>query len=361
VRILRILGIALVAAVVAAAVTTVVLLSRPAPDQVGRGPLVQGGAGDSTLAAVQKAEPSVVRIERSVVAPASPSSSAARVNPPAGSPSPGGGVPGGTGVVVDARGYILTSEALVAGAQSLSVAVPGGRTVPARVVGSDPLFALTLLKVDAANLHALSSNGTSALGDGAGIVVLAAPPYPQVAVGAVASAHASAAIADPSDPSQHRVLNDVLSLDVSARDGQLGAPLLDASGRLAGLVVATGIQLYAIDMSQAQSDVQQLVDSGHVSYPTLGFDYQQLSVSEAADRDVPGGVLVIGFPPGTAAAPAGLGIGDVVISAAGTTLDPTHPLQRQLRAMSVRQQVTLVVKSGSARRNISLDVQLVSP
>lgn len=359
-RILRILAIVLVAAVAAAAVTTVVLLSRPAPDQVGRGPLVQGGAGDSTLAAVQKAEPSVVRIERSAVAAASPSSSAAGVSPPPALSS-GGALPGGTGVVVDAHGYILTSEALVAGAQSLSVAVPGGRTVPARVVGSDPLFALTLLKVDADNLHALSSNGTSALGDGAGIVVLAAPPYAQVAVGAVASAHASVAIPDPSDPSQRRVLNDVLSLDVSARDGQLGAPLLDASGRLAGLVVATGNQLYAIDMSQAQSDVQQLVDSGHVSYPTLGFDYQQLSVSEAADRDVPGGILVIGVPPGTAAAPAGLGIGDVVISASGTTLDPTHPLQRQLRGMSVRQQVPLVVKSGSVRRNISLEIQLVSP
>lgn len=359
-RILRTLGVAVLAAAVAAAVTSVVLLNRRAPDQVGRGPLVQGGAGDSSLTAVQKAEPSVVGIERSAGTAAQAGTSAATVSPPA-SLSPAAALTGGTGVVVDARGYVLTSEALVAGAQSLSVAVPGGRTVPARVVGSDPLYALTLLKVDAANLHALSSNGTSALGDGAGIVVLAASRYPQVAVGAVASAHASAAIPDPSDPSRRRVLNDLLSLDVAARDGQLGAPLLDASGRLAGLVVATGPQLYAIDMSQAQPDVQQLVDSGHVSYPTLGFDYQQLSVSEAADRDVPGGVLVIGVPPGTAAAQSGLANGDIVISAAGTTLDPTHPLQRLLRGMSVRQAVPLVVKSGAARRNISLDVQLLSP
>ncbi|MEA2682761.1 MAG: serine protease Do [Chloroflexota bacterium] len=360
-RIARILGIVLVAAVVAAAVSTVVVLNRRSPDQVGRGPLVQGGAGDSALAAVQKAEPSVVRIDRS--APGATLSPGLTPSPGAGtaSPSPAAAVTGGTGVVVDARGYILTAEALVAGAQALSVAVPGGRTVPARVVGSDPVFALTLLKVDANNLHALSSSGTSALGDGAGIVVLAAPPYAQVAVGAVASAHASAAIADPSNPEQRRVLNDILGLDVASRDGQLGAPLLDASGRLAGLVVATGPQLYAIDMSQAQADVQQLVDAGHVSYPTLGFEYQQLSVSEAADHDVPGGVLVIGVGNATAAAQAGLGLGDVVISAAGTTLDPTHPLQRLLRGMAVRQQVPLVVKTGSARRNISLDVQLVSP
>lgn len=356
-RILRILGVALVAAVVAATVSTVVVLNRRAPDQVGRGPLVQGGAGDSSLAAVQKAEPSVVRVERSTGATASPTAA----TPTVASPAPSGAPSGGTGVVVDTRGYILTAEALVAGAQSLAIAVPGGKTVPARVVGSDPIYALTVLKVDAVNLHALSSNGTSALGDGAGVVVLAAPPYAQVAVGAVASAHASVVIPDPSDPLQRRALNDVLSLDVAVRDGQLGAPLLDAAGRLAGLVVATGNQLYAIDMSQAQADVQQLLDSGHVSYPTLGFDYQQLSVSDAADHDVPGGVLVIGVPPGSAAAQAGLRVGDVVISAAGTTLDPTHPLQRILRGMAVQQSVALALKSGATRRDISLDVQLVSP
>jgi S1-C subfamily serine protease len=356
VRILRILGVALVAAVVAAAVSTIVVLYRRAPDQVGRGPLAQGGAGDSTLAAVQKAEPSVVRVERTTAGAASPSAPS-----PAPTPSAAASPPSGTGVVVDTRGYILTAEALVAGAQSLAIAVPGGKTVPARVVGSDPIYALTMLKVDAANLHALSSSGTSPLGDGAGVVVLAAPPYPQVAVGAVASAHASLAIPDPSDPLRRRALNDILSLDVAARDGQLGAPLLDAAGRLAGLVVATGNQLYAIDMSQAQTDVQQLVDSGHVSYPTLGFDYQQLSVSDAADHDVPGGVLVIGVPAGSLAAQAGLVADDIVISAGGTTLDPTHPLQRILRGMAVRQTVPLVVKSGATRRNVSLDVQLVSP
>jgi serine protease Do len=357
VKILRILGVALVAAVVAAAVSTIVLLSRRATDQVGRGPLVQGGAVDTTLAAVQKAEPSVVRVERTTAGAASPTAA----SPPPTSPALAGSPAGGTGVVVDTRGYILTAEALVAGAQSLAIAVPGGKTVPARVVGSDPVYALTMLKVDAANLHALSSSGTSALGDGAGVVVLAAPPYAQVATGAVASAHTSVAIPDPSDPLQRRALNDVLSLDVAARDGQLGAPLLDAAGRLAGLVVATGNQLYAIDMSQAQADVQQLLDSGHVSYPTLGFDYQQLSVSEAADHDVPGGVLVIGVPAGSAATRAGLGVGDIVISAGGTNLDPTHPLQRILRGMAVQQSVALVLKSGGTRRNISLAVQLVSP
>ncbi|MDQ6747141.1 MAG: PDZ domain-containing protein, partial [Candidatus Dormibacteraeota bacterium] len=175
-----------------------------------------------------------------------------------------------------------------------------------------------------------------------------------------ATAHASVAIPDPSDPTRGRSLNDLLALDVAARDGQLGAPLLDASGRLAGLVVATGSQLYAMDMSQSQPEVQQLVDSGHVSYPTLGFDYRQLSVTEAADRDVQGGVLVVGVAPGSAAAQAGLAAGEVVVSANGTTLTPARPLRRLLRGLAVRQGVALVVKTATGKKNLSLDVQLVS-
>jgi serine protease Do len=261
-------------------------------------------------------------------------------------------------VVIDARGFVLTAEVLVAGADALSVAVPGGKRLPARVVGSDPQDGLTLLKIDASGLQALSISGASALDSGAGVVVLAAPPFPQVAVGAVAGAHSSVFIADPSDPARRRPLNDLLALDVAAREGQLGAPLLDAAGRLAGLVVAGGPQVYAVDMSQAQPMVQQLLDSGHVSYPSLDFDYRQLSATEAADRDVPGGVVLVSA--GTRAAQAGLAVGDIVVSANGTTLDPTHPLKRQLRGMSVRQTVSLVVKGTGPQRTLSLDVQLVS-
>jgi serine protease Do len=348
VRILRLLGVVLIAGVTAAAVSTIVVLNRRGPDQVGRGPLATGGQGNASLTAVQGAAPSVVRVER--VGAASP--------PTGATPEPH--ALGGTGVVVDARGYVLTAESLVAGAGELNVAVPGGKTVPARVVGSDPLNAITLLKIDGSGLHALSSAGVTTLDSGSGVVVLAAPPYPQVAVGAVASAHASATISDPSDPTRKRALNDLLALDVASRDGQLGAPLLDGSGRLAGMVVATGAQLYAVDMSLAAPDVQQLVDSGRVSYPTLGFDYRQLSVTEAADRDVPGGVQVVQVATGSPPAVAGVAVGDVVISANGTTLDPTHPLQRLLRGLAVRQGVSLVIKSGAGRRTVTVDVQLVS-
>ncbi|GAC1334408.1 MAG: hypothetical protein NVSMB17_16010 [Candidatus Dormibacteria bacterium] len=384
-RILRIFGIVLIAAVVAASITTVTLVIRR-PDQVGRGPIAGGGTSGGSLAAVQRALPSVVRVERggpaaatpaiitpsssAVATPASPATATpASPSPaptsPAAVASPATALPralaGGTGVVIDARGFVLTAEALVAGADDLAVAVPGGKTVPARVVASDPDDGLSLLKIEAPSLRALSMGGAAALDTGSGVVLLAAPGYPQVAVGAVASAHSTSLVADPSSPGRLRPLNDLLALDVASREGQLGAPVLDAGGRLAGLVVVAGSQVFAADMVQAQAVVQQILDSGHAASPSLGFQYVQLSASDAADIDVSGGVRVVATEPRAAA--QGLASGDVVVSANGTTLDPVHPLSRILRGLAVKQAVTLVVRpaaGGTTRRTITLDVQLVS-
>jgi S1-C subfamily serine protease len=343
-------GVVVLAALVAAGVSVAVvnLMRRDTLQPVARGPLPQVGQANGPQAAAQRAVDSVVRIQ----AGSSPS------------PSPGaapGSPPGGSGAIVDNRGYILTAESVVAGAAGLTVAIPGGKTQPARVIGSDPEWGLTLLKVDAGNLKALQVFGGTTLETGSGVAVMAAPPWFQMAVGAVATAHTTTTIDDPANPGSSRVLNDVAALDVAPRDGQLGAPILDGAGRLIGVVVAAGPQVYGADMADAQPSVQQLIDSGHVSHPWLGFDYRQLAAAEAADRGVPAGVEVVTVPPGSAAAQAGVTPGEIVVSANGTNLDPSHPLTRLLRGMAVGQSVSLSVKTQSTRKSISLTVALLSP
>ena len=346
-RVLRILAIVLIAGVTAAAVSTLVYL-RNRPNVIdGRGPQPAAGQAEGSQVAAQKAAASVVRIEIGTDA----------------SPVPGQSTParGGTGIVVDPRGYLLTAQALVKGAPRLTAVFVDGKTLPARVIGSDPDLALTLLKVDVTNLQALSLGG-GGLSLGAGVVVLAAPPALQVAVGAVAAQHATTSIDDPASPGRQRALNDLLALDVAVRDGELGAPVLDGAGRLMGVVVATGAEAWAYDISDAQVSVQQLLDSGHVSTPWLGFRYQQLSAVDAADRGVPGGVLVTDVEAGGPVDAVGVRPGDLVVSAGGQVLDPGHPLRRQLRDLAVKQGVSLVVRDGSGTsRTVSVPVELFSP
>lgn len=337
---------ALVAAGVSAAVVN--LMRRDGLQPVARGPLPQAGQANGPQAAAQRAVDSVVRIQ--TVSSPSPATGLVPATPP-----------GGSGAIVDSRGYILTADSVVAGAAGLTVAIPGGKTHPARVIGSDPEWGLALLKVDAGNLKALQVFGGSTLETGSGVAVMAAPPWFQMAVGAVATAHTTTTIDDPANPGSNRILNDVAALDVAQRDGQLGAPILDGAGRLIGVVISAGQQVYGTDMADAQPSVQQLIDSGHVSHPWLGFGYQQLSAFEAADRGVPAGVEVVTVPAGSAAAQAGITPGEIVVSANGTNLDPTHPLSRLLRGMAVGQSVSLSVKTPSTRKSISVAVALLSP
>jgi S1-C subfamily serine protease len=346
----RLLGLVVLAALVAAGVSVAVvnLMRRDTVQPVARGQLPQGGQANGPQAAAQRAADSVVRIQTG------PSPSPATGQVPA---SP----PGGSGAIVDSRGYILTAQAVVAGAAGLIVSIPGGKAQSARVIGSDPEWGLTLLKVDASNLKALQVFGGSTMETGSGVAVMAAPPWFQMAVGAVATAHTTTNIDDPANPGGNRALNDVVALDVAPRDGQLGAPILDGGGRLIGMVIAAGPQVYGIDMADAQPSVQQLIDNGHVSHPWLGFEYRQLAGPEAADRGVPAGVEVLTVQPGSAAAQAGVTPGEIVVSANGTNLDATHPLSRLLRGMAVGQSVSLSVKTPSARKSISLTVALLSP
>jgi serine protease Do len=338
-------GIVLVAAIVAAGVSTLYYMTRPAStSQVGRGPLAAAGTQDGPQNAASKAAGAVVRVETGTA-----------------SPSPTPGASGGSGVVIDGRGYVLTAQTLVAGAPRISVVVPGQKPMDARVVGSDPLTGVCLLKVEASGLKALSLGNGGTLETGSGIVVMAAPPAFELAVGAVASAHGSTTIEDAAAPGHKRVINDVAALDVAPRDGQMGAPLLDGAGRVLGVVVASGTQSWAADIANAQPAVSQLQDTGRVAYPWLNFDYQQLSATEAGTRGVAAGVLVSRVTAGSPAEKAGLVAGDIVTSVAGQALDPAHPLERVLRGQAVHQTVAVAVHAAAGGdRSLSLTVDLVS-
>ena len=57
--------------------------------------------------------------------------------------------------MVDSRGFILTAQAVVAGASHVGVAIPGTGVVDAHIVGSDRVTAITMLKVDTTGLKAI--------------------------------------------------------------------------------------------------------------------------------------------------------------------------------------------------------------
>jgi S1-C subfamily serine protease len=345
-RLLRGFGVVLVAAVVAGTVSAVAYVLRPPTTPVtGRGLAPEIGAAPGNTGAAARASQSLVRVVTGTLA----------------TPAPGAVTRGGTGVVVDQRGFIVTAEAVVSGASRLAVEQGGGAPIPARLVGSDPTLGLSLLRVDGgASLRPIDVDTSTTLRPGSGVVLVAAPPAFEVALGGIASVGVSTGIDDPSHPGQKRILNHLVAIDITPRDGQLGGAVVEANGRLLGLVVASGQGALAAPSADVQSSVRQLIDTGHVSYPALGFEYAQLSAPEASDRGVPAGVLVLSVTDGSAAAREGILPGTVVVSVNGTMLDPGHPLRRLLGEVPVHQAVSAVTRTAGTERSLSLPVELVT-
>ena len=98
--------------------------------------------------------------------------------------------------------------------------------------------------------------------------------------------------------------------------------MVDGNGRLVGLVVATGGGTWATAYADSGPAVQQLIESGHVTYPGVGITYENLTLGAAADRGWRAGALVLAVTPGSSAERAGVAAGEVVTGVNGTRSTP---------------------------------------
>jgi S1-C subfamily serine protease len=139
----------------------------------------------------------------------------------------------GSGVVIDARGTIVTTSALAGHPGALRVALPDGKLVTARLLGSDPDSALAVLQIERAAVQpiALGDLATSGVGD---------------AVLAVGDAlgqgfTATHGIVSAIGPGQLRkgAPATFIQTDAMLHSGSLGGALVDGSGRLLGVTVGS--------------------------------------------------------------------------------------------------------------------------
>ncbi len=215
----------------------------------------------------------------------------------------------GSGVIISDRGFVLTNNHVIAGAEAIQVALFDGRIAPARVVGSDPETDLALLRVDLDDLPAI------AVGDAAdlrvGDVVLAiGNPYGlgQTVTQGIVSATGRNYLG-------LNMFENFIQTDAAINPGNSGGALVNAYGDLIGINTAfftraggsQGIG-FAIPVDLARGVMDHLVRYGRVIRGWLGVQPGDL----APGRNGPGGVVVAAVVPGSPAAAAGLRSGDVI-------------------------------------------------
>ncbi|MHB1414048.1 MAG: S1C family serine protease [Chloroflexota bacterium] len=272
----------------------------------------------------------------------------------------------GSGVIYDSQGHILTNNHVVAGAGSLLISLPDGRTFEGKVVGADALTDLAVVKVDAANLPVAELGESSELQVGEWVVAignaLGLPGGPTVTVGVVSALGRT--VQEPG--ADGAFLFDLVQTDAPINPGNSGGPLVNLAGQVIGIntlvagqaetgVPAQGIG-FAIGMSTAKPIADQLVRTGRVVHPYMGIRYQPLNPIIARQLGIQEryGVLIGEVAPSSPAAKAGLKVDDVITQIDGQTLEGESALAEIVNNHKPGDTITLTVIRDGQKMTVKL-------
>jgi putative serine protease PepD len=258
----------------------------------------------------------------------------------------------GSGFVYDDEGHVVTNDHVVDGATSVRVKFSTGKSYDARVVGTDPSTDLAVIDVDApaSALHPLELADSDSLVVGNEVVAIGSPLGLEQTVtsGIVSALHRQM------EAPNGFTINDSIQTDAAINHGNSGGPLLDLDGKVIGVNAQIASEGggndgigFAIPSNTVAKIVSQLIGGGSVEHAYLGV------AAEAADV----GVAVTQVRAGAPADDAGITVGDVITSAAGSSVSTTADLQKAIDARQPGDKVEITLLRNGKTQTVSVELQ----
>ena len=265
----------------------------------------------------------------------------------------------GSGVIVDAKGTIVTNQHVIAGADSIRVQLADGRIAEATIVGQDPDTDLAILALSIGNLPImpLGRSDTLRVGD---IVLAIGNPYglSQTVTQGIVSATGRGQLG-------LATFENFIQTDAAINLGNSGGALIDAHGDLVGINTAVLNRTYggpegigfAIPINLVRGVMEQILTHGHVVRGWLGFVPQDLSNEQAAQLGIAeGGVTVVNILVKSPAFAAGVRPGDLVTALDGEAVRSSQELVSKVAALKPGVLVELAGRHGQEPYAIKLTV-----
>jgi len=271
----------------------------------------------------------------------------------------------GSGVIVTGDGYILTNNHVVDGADDIKVDLTDGRTLTAKVVGTDAASDLALVKVDAASLHPLTFGNSDAVQVGDVVLAVGNPlGVGQTVTMGIISAKGRATDDDKAS------YEDFLQTDAPINHGNSGGALVNTKGELIGInsqiasVSDGNIGIgFAIPANMAKHVMDDLRSTGRVRRGQLGIAIQPVTsdLAESLGLKQVSGVIVSSVTPGSAADRAGLKRDDIIESFNGQPVQDINALRNHVAELGPGASATLVVNRDGKDRDVSVKLDEASP
>ena len=271
----------------------------------------------------------------------------------------------GSGFIISNDGQILTNAHVVDGATEVKVTLKDGRIFSGKVLGTDPVTDIAVVKIQAEDLPTVKLGDSQDLQVGEWAIAIGNPLGLDntVTTGIISATSRNSSQVGIADK---RV--QFIQTDAAINPGNSGGPLLNARGEVIGINTAIiqnaqGIG-FAIPIDKAQEIAQELVTKGKAEHPYLGIQMvainpeikqqfqEQAGWMPKADK----GVLIVRVMPNSPADKAGLRAGDAIEAVAGKPVANPSEVQQAVEDVAVGDSLPLTLERQTGQETVKVEV-----
>ena len=281
----------------------------------------------------------------------------------------------GSGVIISKDGYIVTNNHVVQGADEVEVIMTDKRSFKAKVIGTDPLTDLAVIKVEANNLPSIVLGDSDALRLGEWVLAVGYPLDLEstVTAGIVSAKGRGIGILQrenarqqQNDPKADTPIEAFIQTDAAINPGNSGGALVNLRGELVGINSAIASQTgfysgygFAVPVSLVKKVSADLLKYGAVQRGYLGILPLELNSTIAKEKEakVGRGIYVQEVTDNGAAKVAGLQTGDVIVKMEGQPLDSDAQMREVIGRRRPGDVVTVTVNRNGAERDFKVELR----
>jgi serine protease Do len=277
----------------------------------------------------------------------------------------------GSGFLISPDGYILTNDHVAGNAAKIIVTTTGGKQYDAKLIATDPIQDVTLLKIEAENLPFLTLGNSDDLAIGEWAIAMGNPfglfklnDKPTVTVGVISNTGVNLGM------DQGKNYRNMIQTDAAISSGNSGGPLLNANGEVVGInaVIRSTAQSnegagsiglgFAIPINKVKTIIEDFRSGKKVNrnFGSLGFIGQTLDdeIKQYLNVQAEDGLVITNLYRNSPATIAGLQVGDVIIAIDGEHVRSLDDLNSIINDRKVGDVVAFTVLRSEGKMQIKM-------
>jgi serine protease Do len=252
----------------------------------------------------------------------------------------------GSGTIIDPKGFILTNNHVVGGAEKITVTLWNSEVLEGTLIGSCAVHDTAVVRVKGKNLQAAELGDSDKLRVGQRVYAIGNPfglaGGPSITSGVISAINRTI-------ESQRGLVENLVQTDAAINPGNSGGPLIDLEGKVVAINTAIipfaqGIG-FAIPINSAKKCTSEMITDGISTRPWLGII--GLSITEEIARyyglPIKRGVLVTKIAEGSPAEDAEIVAGDIIFKLDDTSIYRIEGLLKEIHKRTIGERVKVFV------------------